>query len=166
MNKTMILESTLAQALHASKKEAFVQELLEETETVRRILQAQTAALLLLQTSYSADLDQVLQTLTAVDGWIAEITEGAETSSSGNSLAAQLVGLIPAFKQTQRDLLRMISTRRTGSSSAAEGKVLFERLKALNARAETLLEGTSVEIRSLKSGCGCANDRFAKMGSK
>lgn len=166
MTTTMFLESTIAQALYAAEKEAFARELLEETETVRRILQAQTAALLLIQTSSSADLDHVLQTLTAVDSWIAEITEGVGTSSPDNPVAAELVGLIPLFMQTQGDLLMMILARRSRSSSAADGRGVFERLRTLNALAEILLDGTSAEVRSLKSGCACENDRFSMMGRK
>jgi hypothetical protein len=161
VSTTLFLDSTITHAFKASLKEALVQDFLEETETVRRILQAQTAALLLTQTSFSADLDHVLATLRVVDGWIAEISDATRKSSADNAVSQELAVLIPSFRHVQEELLGVISVRKSRAGSLERAKGVFERLRTLNARAEKLLEGTSAEVRTLKNGCACENDRFA-----
>lgn len=161
MSKTLFLDSTIAHAFHASRKEQLVQDFLEETDTVRRILQAQTAALLLIETSFSADLDHVLETLRVVDGWIAEISDATRKSSPDNLVSKELAALIPLFRYAQEGLLGMISVRNLRASSLERAKGVFAQLRTLNARAEKLLEGTTAEVRTLKNGCACENDRFA-----
>jgi hypothetical protein len=152
--------------LTARDRELTVQEFLEEAETLRRILQAQTATLLLLTIGSGGNTESLLNNLENVGKWVAELDASLRERAHTNSTAARLLNLTAQVRASQVELVAIASplmNQKDFQNSILGGQ---RRLVTINARMEAMFDGTSAEMRSFASGCACESDRLAGMREK
>lgn len=143
------------------RRELSVQGLYEEAESLRRILQAQTAVELLLQTGNGKNVESLLETLDLVGAWIRDLDQALRDATESNALARELLPVVDMARQVQAALI--VATVRRRPSADGEIRALHGRLVDAVALTDGILRGTSAEIRSFSAGCACESDRLAEM---
>jgi hypothetical protein len=140
-----------------------VQELYEEAESLRRILQAQTAVVLLLGTGSGRNAEPLLQTILQVGGWISTLDASLRNQARTNTCAAQLVTVLALVKASHADLQSIASPSLKSKDFRESIRNAHNGLAIINKQVDAIFAGTLVEMRSFKSGCACETDRLAEM---
>jgi hypothetical protein len=140
-----------------------VQELYEEAENLRRILQAQTAVLLLLGTGSGRNTEPLLQTLLQVSGWISALDASVRNQARLNPCAARLVSVLSLVKASQAVLRSVASPSLKNTNFHKSLSIAHAGLAVINKQVDTIFAGTLAELRSFKSGCACETERLNEM---
>lgn len=143
-------------------RESSIQELYGEAESLRRILQAHTAAELLLQTGNGANTEPVLDVLGAVVGWIRDVELALRSAQEFNPVARDLLPVVGMTRRIQTALVAA-ARRAPWCSVDAERRAIHAGLVEAVTSADAVLRGSSAEIRSFSAGCACESDRLAEM---
>lgn len=166
MSTTQYGVSNVNAGLKARERELTVQEFLGEAESLRRILQAQTATLLLLCSGAGRNTESLLNNLGNVGEWIAELDASLRGRAHTNSAAARLLNVTEQVKASQAELAAIASPLNNQKGFTQSILDAQKRLVTVNARMESMFEGTLVEMRSFSNGCACESDRLAGMREK
>lgn len=163
MGTTQYAVSGIDSGLETLERELTVQEFLEEAESLRRILQAQTATLLLLSIGSGRNTESLLNNLENVGKWVAELDASLRERAQTNSAAARLLNATAQVRVCQAELVAIASPLTNQKDFQKSILGAQRRLVAINARMEAMFDGTLVEMRSFASGCACESDRLAGM---
>lgn len=144
-------------------RESLAQEILDECELLRRISQGQAAALLLMQVGHLRSIDELEQAVVRSSQWIKTFAAQLFEKREHNSLAQLLSSLVPGLGEIQRGLFTLVLQARVGRVDALEVRRIHDRLQSVNRATEALLDGTSVEMASLGSGCACEVERLTEV---
>lgn len=147
----------------SSDRALAVQELYEEAESLRRILQAQTAVLLLLRTGSGRNTEPLLQTLLQVSRWISALDASVRDQAHQNPCAAQLLSVLSLVKANHA-VLRSVASPSLKSTHFHEPlSVAHAGLAVINKQVDRIFAGTIAELRSFTSGCACEAERLNEM---